>query len=170
MSGPIERGVVVSVRDGAADVRVVASAACEDCKGDCCRIDPEGVVIEGARNIAGAGVGDEVEIEVPEGADLTAGLIVYALPVAALLAGYVAGNLIGGAAGVNRDAAGAAGAVACVSAGLLLLRYRGREALSGERYRPVVRAIISHGLSPVAAESRPSDQGPRDGSEGKVST
>lgn len=148
MAGFRERGVVIAVAGDAADVRVAAGAACEGCKGDCCRVDKDGVVVEGALNAPGARVGDEVEVVVPEGADVRAGLIVYILPVAGLLLGYLAGNLLGGAVGLNRDAVGATGAVLAVSAGLLLLRARGRSVLGGERYRPRVHAIIAPGLSP----------------------
>jgi positive regulator of sigma E activity len=152
-----ERGVVIAVSGDAADVRVAAGAACEDCKGDCCRVDKDGVVVEGALNVPGARVGDEVEVVVPEGADLRAGLIVYILPVAGLLLGYLAGNLLGGAMGINRDALGAAGAVLAVSAGLLLLRAQGRRVLRDARYRPRVHAIIAPGLSPSPESGRTED-------------
>lgn len=148
MAGFRERGIVVAVAGDGADVRVTAGAACESCKGDCCRVDKDGLVVEGALNTPGARVGDEVEVEVAEGADVRAGLIVYILPVAGLLIGYLAGNLLGGAIGLNRDVVGATGAVLAVSAGLLLLRARGRNVLRAARYRPHVRAIIAPGLSP----------------------
>ena len=93
-------------------------------------------------------VGDEVTVEVPEAANVRAGVIVYVVPVAGLLLGYAAGALVGGAVGWNPDVLGAVGAVAAVSAGLLLLRRSGRSVLAGARYRPRVRAIIAPGLSP----------------------
>jgi len=148
MAGLRERGVVVAVAGDAADVRVAAGVGCEGCASDCCRVDKDGLIVEGALNEPGARVGDEVEVLIPEGADVRAGLVVYILPDAALLVGYLAGNLLGGAVGFNRDATGAVGAVLAVSAGLLLLRMRGRSVLRGARYRPHVHAIISPGLSP----------------------
>jgi sigma-E factor negative regulatory protein RseC len=149
MAGFRERGVVIAVAGDAADVRVSSGVGCEGCKSECCRVDKDGLVVEGALNEPGANAGDEVEVVVPEGADVRAGLVVYILPVAALLVGYLAGNLLGGAAGASRDATGAVGAVLAVSAGLLLLRMRGRSVLRGARYRPRVRAIIAPGLSPA---------------------
>ena len=98
--------------------------------------------------VVGARVGDEVTVEVPEAANVRAGVIVYVVPVAGLLLGYAAGALVGGAGGWNPDVLGAVGAVAAVSAGLLLLRRSGRSVLAGARYRPRVRAIIAPGLSP----------------------
>jgi sigma-E factor negative regulatory protein RseC len=160
VSGFRERGVVIAVEGDSADVRVAAGAACESCKGDCCRVDKDGLVVGGALNEPGARVGDEVEVVVPEGADVRAGLIVYILPVAGLLLGYLAGNLLGGAVGLNPDAVGAVGAVLAASAGLLLLRIRGRGVLSGPRYRPRVHAIIAPGLSPSPDSRGVNEQDP----------
>jgi sigma-E factor negative regulatory protein RseC len=154
VAGFTERGVVIAVAGDRAEVRVASGAACENCKGDCCRVDTEGLVVEGALNDVGARVGDEVTVEVPEGADVRAGVIVYIVPVVGLLLGYLAGNLLAGALGWNRDALGAVGAVAVVSAGLLWLRSAGRSALSSARYRPTVRAIIAPGLSPSPSTGR----------------
>jgi len=148
MAGTRERGIVVTVSGDSADIRVATGVGCEGCASDCCRVDKDGLIVEGALNELGAHVGDEVEVVIPPGADVRAGLIVYVLPVAALLAGYVAGSVLGSLAGIDRDAAGAAGAVLAVSAGLLLLRMRGRSALRDGRYRPRVHAIIAPGLSP----------------------
>jgi positive regulator of sigma E activity len=167
VAGLRERGVVVSASGGSVDVRVAGGAACEAC-GQCCRIDRDGLTIEGAIDRFGARVGDEVEVEVPEEADVRAGIVVYVLPVAALLAGYVLGNLAGAAAGLPPDAMGAVGAVAGVSAGLLLLRLRGRAAASPQRLRPQVRAIIAPGLSAAPEDPERIDgDPPLGGSKGK---
>jgi positive regulator of sigma E activity len=146
MPGIIERGRVSAVSDGAVDVRVTGDTACASC-GACCHVDRDGVTIEGALDAFGASVGDEVEVEIPEGADTRAGVIVFILPAVGLLAGYLAGSLIAGALGFVPDIGGAVGAVLAIVTALLVLRARGRSALSGERYRPRVRAIIAPGLS-----------------------
>jgi positive regulator of sigma E activity len=138
MAGMIERGTVIAASEGSVDVRVAAGSACESC-GACCHVDKDGVTIEGARNAVGAAVGDEVEVEIPEGADTRAGIIVFVLPAVGLLAGYGGGYLAALTLGVTPDLGGAVGAVAAVVAALLVLRARGRDALSGERYRPRAR-------------------------------
>jgi positive regulator of sigma E activity len=131
-------------------------------------VDRDGLTIEGALDRLGARVGDEVEVEIPEGADMRAGIVVYVLPVAALLGGYLLGNLAGAATGLPPDTTGAAGAVMGVSAGLLLMRYRGRAAASPQRLRPRVRAIIAPGLSAAPQDpGRIEDDPPRGGSKGK---
>lgn len=159
MAGLRERGVVVAASDGSVDVRVAAGGACEAC-GQCCRVDRDGLTIEGAIDPFGAKVGDEVEVEVPEAADVRAGIIVYVLPVVALLAGYGLGNLAGAAAGFPPDATGAVGAVAGISAGLLLMRFRGRAAASSQRLRPQVRAIIAPGSSAAPQDPGADRSGP----------
>jgi sigma-E factor negative regulatory protein RseC len=148
MPGIIERGTVIAASEGSVDVRVAAGDACASCAA-CCHVDREGVTVVGARDGFGSKLGDEVEVEIPEGADTRAGIIVFILPAVGLLAGYAGGYLAALTLGVTPDVGGAVGAVAAVVAALLVLRARGRDALSGERYRPRVRAIIAPGLPPA---------------------
>lgn len=135
---------------GAVDVRVQASGACENCSA-CCRVDKDGVTIEGARDPLGAAVGDTVEVEIPEGADARAGVLVFVLPVVGLLLGYGIGAAASTALGEAPDLGGAIGAVLAIAVALVVVRVRGR-AVPDERFRPVVRAIIARNLpasSPV---------------------
>ena len=156
MAGIVERGIVQAASAGSVDVRVSGGSACESC-GACCHVDRDGVTIEGAIDTFGASVGDEVEVEIPEGADTRAGVIVFIVPAVGLLAGYLAGAMIASALGLNADLGGAVGAVAAIVTALLVLRVRGRQALSGERYRPRVRAIIAPGLSAAPADGSGSE-------------
>jgi positive regulator of sigma E activity len=110
MPGIIERGTVIAASEGLVDVRMAGGSACESC-GACCHVDRDGVTIEGARNKLGAAVGDEVEVEVPEGADTRAGVIVFLVPAAGLLVGYLVGYLAARALGLTGDLGGAPGCV-----------------------------------------------------------
>ena len=140
MPGTRERGTVIAAREGAVDVRVQGGAACQNCSA-CCRVDRNGVTIENARDALGAAVGDSVEVEIPEGADARAGVLVFVLPVVGMLVGYGIGAMIATAVGWVPDAGGAIGAVAAILAALIVLRFTGRRQ-PDERFRPVVRAII----------------------------
>jgi len=156
MPGQRETGTVIAVADGAADVRVQSGAACANCSA-CCHVDKDGVTIEGALNRAGAQVGDRVEVEIPEGADARAGVLVFVLPAAGLLLGYALGAAVATLLGATPDVGGAFGAVLAVAVALVVLRYRGR-ALPDERFRPVVRAIIARNLpAPSAPEGGSND-------------
>lgn len=146
MAGITERGIVTVVSDGAVDVRVSGGTDCKSC-GACCHVDRDGVTIEGALDSLGAKVGDEVDVEIPEGADTRAGLIVFIAPAIGLLAGYLGGSLAARTIGIDPDLGGAVGAVSAIVAAMLVLRARGRDALSDERFRPRVHAIIAPGLS-----------------------
>lgn len=159
MAGVIERGIVKSASGGVVDVRVSGGAACASC-GACCHVDRDGVTIEGVLDSLGAKVGDEVEVEIPEGADTRAGIIVFIAPAVGLLAGYLGGFLAARTLGITPDVGGAVGAVAAVVAALLVLRARGRDALSDERYRPRVRAIIAPGLSAAPVDGSGSASAP----------
>lgn len=140
MAATLERGTVIAVRTGGVDVRVQGGKACENCSA-CCRVDKDGVTIENARNTAGAVMGDTVDVEIPEGADTRAGILVFVLPVIGILVGYAAGAWMASALGGVPDTGGAIGAVSAIGVALLVLRLRGKAA-PDERFRPFVRAII----------------------------
>lgn len=141
-TGLIECGEVVGVGPGSVDVRVTATEACANCS-HCSKVDKDGMVIKDVRNDADAAQGDQVEVEIPPGTDLRAGVYAYVLPVVALLVGYGAGNTLGKVVGWDPDLTGAALGVLGVAGGMLYMRTRARKVLSSDRFRPRVRAIMS---------------------------
>lgn len=143
----IECGEVVGTGPGSVDVRVARTEACTNCS-HCSRIDKDGMLIADVRNDLGAGEGDRVEVEIPPGADLRAGVYAYVLPVAALLVGYVLGYTVGKLAGWDADLTGAALGVLGVAGGMLVMRTRARKVLSSDRFRPRVRAIMARAERP----------------------
>ncbi len=145
----IERGEVIGSGKGSVDVRMEAgsSEACAEC-GHCSRVDKDGLVISDVDDAGvGASVGDVVEVEIPPGTDVRAGLIVYILPVVTLLVGYGVGRIVAAMAGWSYDATGAIFGILGVVAGMMLMRGRARRLFSSERFRPKVRAIITRGLA-----------------------
>lgn len=141
-TGLIESGHVVGVGPGSVDVRVAATEACAKCS-HCSKVDKDGMLISDVRNDLDARQGDTVEVEIPPGTDIRAGVYAYILPVAALLLGYGAGNTIGIVVGWNPDLTGAVLGVLGVAGGMLFMRNRARKVLSSDRFRPRVRAIIA---------------------------
>jgi positive regulator of sigma E activity len=141
-SGLIEQGEVIGVGVDSVDVRVSSTEACANCS-HCSKVDKDGMVISDVSNAVGAEQGDRVEVEIPPGTDLRAGVYAYILPVVALLVGYGAGNTLGILAGWDADLTGAALGVLGVAGGMLFMRTRARKVLSSDRFRPKVRAIIS---------------------------
>lgn len=141
-TGLIECGQVVGVGIGSVDVRVTATEACAKCS-HCSKVDKDGMLISDVRNDVGAEQGDRVEVEIPPGTDIRAGMYAYILPVAALLLGYGIGNTLGTLAGWDADLTGAAFGVVGVAGGMLFMRTRARKVLSSDRFRPRVRAIMA---------------------------
>jgi positive regulator of sigma E activity len=162
--GIVEHGTVIGVGIGSVDVRVQSSEACANCS-HCSRVDKDGMVISDVGDDLGAGEGDTVEVEIPPGTDIRAGIYAYILPVVALLVGYGAGNGIGRMAGWDADLTGAAFAVIGVAAGTLAMRSRARKVLSSDRFRPRVRAIIARAVA-GGGTTRPDTEGPQGGAVG----
>lgn len=138
----IESGTVVRVHEGLVDVRIAASEKCAGC-GCCSAGDRGGMLLAGVRDSLGAKVGDSVEVVVPASSRTKAGLIAYGAPVALLVAGYVAGNLLGGMVGSEADITGAAGAIVAVATFYAVFAKRGKTLLVGEADQPRVRDIIA---------------------------
>jgi len=92
-----ETGCVVSVNDDAAVVAMPKSPECEKCGS--CMIAGEGKqVLLLAKNSAGAGAGDAVEIEISAGRVIAAAFIIYMIPVLMTIVGFLVGNAIAGGA------------------------------------------------------------------------
>jgi sigma-E factor negative regulatory protein RseC len=90
-------------------------------------------------NRIGAVVGDRVVIGISESGLLRGSLAVYAVPLAALFAGALAGHFVGGYLGsAARDPLAIAGAVAGLLAGFAWLRRFSRRTGNHAAYQPVV--------------------------------
>jgi len=143
----LERGTVVSVVPGRADIMIMPTDKCDECE-----ICAEGAggrrILEGALDSIGVAPGDTVELETPLRARRTAQLLVFVFPVAALVLGYLAGYLLSSLVGMDPDTLGAALAVVAAGAALLTLRGVRVKATDGSDETPRVRAIIARGQEP----------------------
>lgn len=137
----IERGTVVAAAAGLVDVAIQPAEACESC-GGCVEGAGGKRFIEGVVNAVGATVGDLVEVETARGARRAAQALLYGVPVAAALVGYLAGFLLGSWAEVAPDQAGAVVSVIAFAAAVVFVGRAGR-VLSRRHPTPQVRAIIA---------------------------
>jgi sigma-E factor negative regulatory protein RseC len=89
-----EQGIIEEVAGQNALVRIKKSSACGTCesRGDCEVASGKSMVVEVVNDLGG-GEGDYVELSVPSGAFLKLSLLVYILPVVALIAGAFAGGM-----------------------------------------------------------------------------
>jgi sigma-E factor negative regulatory protein RseC len=143
----LERGTVVSVGQGRADIMITPTEKCDDCE-----ICTEGAggrrILEGALDPIGVAPGDVVELETPLRARRLAQLLVFVFPVVALVVGYLAGYLLSSVVEMDPDTLGAAGAVIAAILALLALRGVRVRAVDGSDETPRVRAIIARGHEP----------------------
>jgi positive regulator of sigma E activity len=152
-TGMIECGEVVGVGPGSVDVRVNRTDACASCS-HCTKVDKDGMIITDVRNDLDALEGDQVEVEIPPGTDIRAGVYAYILPVVALLIGYLIGFTIGKLVGWDADLTGAALAILGVAGGMLGMRSRARKVLSSDRFRPRVHAIMARASARADSSAR----------------
>ncbi len=89
-----EQGVIEDVPGQKALVRIKKSSACATCesRGNCEVASGKSMVVEVVNDLGG-GKGDHVELSVTSGAFLKLSLLVYILPVVALIAGAFAGGM-----------------------------------------------------------------------------
>jgi len=138
-----ERGTVVELRDGAAIVELAREEKCENCR--CCAVLGEGRMRMEAAAPDGAAVGDRVVVEVSE-ERMRAIVLVFALPLAALLAGVIAGHLASRAffGGEHTDLLSIACAAVLVTATYVGVHLHER---ASARRRPPPRIIRIEGKS-----------------------
>ena len=144
-----EEGQVISVQGTEALVRTQRTEACHACKakGACDAMggskDVEMVVL----NYIRAKSGDRVELALPESSLLKASIITYALPMAALMIGAVAGQLFASALGWSADTASIV--LGAIGLGLSILAVMGLNRMVSGREHYIPRIIRV--LPPLAA-------------------
>ncbi len=133
---------MTATRDGLVDVTVTPAGACGGCS-VCSRHEGGELVLADVIDPIGASVGDTVDVEIPDTVRSRAAIAIYVVPVAGLLIGYLAGDLLVGAMGSASDLAGAGGAVAGLVIALLAVRGIERTVLRARSVAPRVSAIIA---------------------------
>jgi len=83
----LEEGVIIETHEKTATVRINKARACAHCKAGC--MEQGGFMVTEAENPAGAQAGDTVRLSYNPKAALTAVLVVFGLPLMALLLGVI---------------------------------------------------------------------------------
>ncbi len=140
---PTEEGLVKETGNGKARVRVQRSSACKSCSSrDHCEINSSRDVTVDVINEIGAKEGDWVELSVPAGSFLRLSLVVYLLPVVALIVGAVVGNELGRAFDISSGFSSVAGGVLGIILTYFILRGVNRRSESSNKYSPRLTRII----------------------------
>jgi positive regulator of sigma E activity len=138
-----EVGRVLSAQGGKAVVRIPRSKECAGCHG-CSMIDPEQGMVAEVENLLGAAPGDEVRIQTRgvEG-KVKAALLLFAFPMAMLLAGAIASQPLFRALGLTRAAEGLGVLVGlALMAGAFVLVYYARKRKGGKALSSRIVAIL----------------------------
>jgi len=139
-----ERGRVITVRDGAVDVRMESSASCAGC-GACSRGTDGETIMHDVADVLGATVSPTVDVVIPDTVRAKAAAAVFIVPVACMLVGYLAGFLLGRWVGIPPDLSGLVVALLSANLAVLGVRLAERKVASDEQYTPKVSAIIARG-------------------------
>jgi sigma-E factor negative regulatory protein RseC len=147
-----ESGTVVEVRERTALVRLRRSSACSGCAaaGHCHAGRGEGEQLLEARNEVGAAAGDAVRVAVSARSVIGASARIYLLPVAGLLLGAGAAQMIASAlisAPAGETAAGIGGIGGAVAA-VLLGRRLGNRPRTGDAPLPRITRVVAGVDSP----------------------
>jgi sigma-E factor negative regulatory protein RseC len=132
-----EQGVVEEVSGRKATVRVEKSSACATCQSrESCQEGSGREMIIEVPNEIGAATGDRVEISIPSGSFLILSLLVYILPVTALIAGAAAGGAVARALNFNLTLASIAGGCLAMGITFYALKRIDRSTRARKQFQP----------------------------------
>ncbi|MEW6522217.1 MAG: SoxR reducing system RseC family protein [Bacillota bacterium] len=134
-----EVGLVVAATSGRARVRMTRSDMCSKCGrcGELVHGNAETMIIEVADPL-GTTAGDLVEVEVGSQDILRAAALLYLLPLALAVLGYLAGRYVAGGPGNAAELGGLFGGMLSFAVSFWLLRHIDRRASESGRYLPVI--------------------------------
>lgn len=132
-----ESGTIMEIKDRTMVVEFERSSMCEKC--GACERAQQAMLMEVER-IGDARLGDRVQVELPERTVLRAALTAYGIPLAALLAGLLVGNLLPSLAGWpgNPDLYAVALGALLAGGAFLVLHLTERKRRASGRYAPKV--------------------------------
>lgn len=148
-----EQGIIEKITKNIAVVRVKKSSACKHCsEKDSCSISERDMVVE-VKNTLNAKEGDHIELSVPEGAFLKLSLLVYILPIIALMAGAFLGDYLSSIWGTSPSGTAVISSVLFLCLSFLGLKIFEIKKKSGDRYYPRMTRIVFSGKSPESSDS-----------------
>ena len=137
-----EEGVVVESRGDRARIRVERSSACKNCSAKVlCRPFGETHNVMEVANPEGAAKGQHVVVAVEPARLVKSSLLVYGIPIAALIAGAAVGSQIARAAPGDEAADVGAIAGAAVFLGLAVILMRALDRIAGRKVESLPRIV-----------------------------
>ena len=144
-----EQGIIEELSGQKTLVRIKKGSACASCesRGNCEVASGKSMVVEVANDL-GAGKGDHVELSVPSGAFLKLSLLVYILPVVALIAGAFAGGAFARVLHVPLSLASVIGGFLVMGVTFYALKRFDRSLRARSKFHPRMTRILHRGGSP----------------------
>ncbi len=142
----IEVGKIIELYDEKAKVRIERHSLCSKCTNNCHLAgenhEKENIEVM-VDNVLGAREGQLVKLEMSEGSLVIASLIIYLIPLAALILGYFVGNLLVPLSSLkNGESSGIIGSIVFLLLSFLLVKYFDKIMGRKERYQPKIIKII----------------------------
>jgi sigma-E factor negative regulatory protein RseC len=149
-----DRGVVEKIVRQKAVVKLQRGSGCDTCeaRGSCHAEGDRKMLVE-VQNDLHAKEGDAVEVSMPTGSVAKMALVVYLGPVAALIAGAVAGDALGKSLQLDSPLAPVVGGLVLLASSLLALKRYDRFVRSRPQYHPQMTRILATGTGPVCPPS-----------------
>jgi sigma-E factor negative regulatory protein RseC len=139
-----EEGIVAEVQGGVAKVEILKKSACEQCaaSGTCHPGDQE---LMEADNPLGAVKGQKVKVVVAPQLYLKASIILYGIPMAAMVAGAILGKnaAVAYAGEANSDLWAFIAGMTCLVISFYFIRLYNNKVEKTREYKPVIVEILS---------------------------
>jgi sigma-E factor negative regulatory protein RseC len=139
-----ETGIVTSINDTYAKIKVQKRGACEGCAASgVCEPSEDGMEIE-ALNPVGAKAGQKVMVSLKPQAYLKGALFIYGFPLASFIAGVILGKNLGEAyfKGIDSDTVSVAVGFAALIVSFLIARSWSKKVEQKAEYKPVIEKIL----------------------------
>lgn len=141
-----EFGVVVGIVDDKAIVNVKRQSACGKCKAcEMGKSDQKEINIT-AKNTVGAKLNDSVNLIMDTPDVLRAAIIVYLIPLCALLAGIAIPALITSSMGIDGETISIVSGLVLMSLSYLFVRRKDKDLEATKKYEPEITEILGHNI------------------------
>ena len=139
-----ETGVIERIEGNYAYVKAEKTGSCGSCASQCMSADGKDYVIVHTINDVGAKEGDTVKFEVPVGSFLKASIIIYVIPMIALIIGSLVGKGVHPhfSDSITKDGLSAVTAFIFLLLSIILVKFIGKNT-ENERYIPKIVQIIN---------------------------
>lgn len=138
-----ERGVIEDLSGRKAMVRIKQNSACATCQSrDSCEVASGRSMVVEVDNGLGGGKGDHVELSVPAGTLVKISLLVYILPVIAMIGGAFLGGAVAGAFNLPVSAGSVVGGFSFMGVVFYLLKRFDRSLRARGEFGPRITRIL----------------------------